>query len=120
MLDGLLTDEMVKTRSITRVVRFGRWGNHAMFAIQSAPGELAVNRDHVGVDMKDFDSPFENLDEVERDVKDAEAKGMKLSADDRDLEVSKIGGEASVKVMAKQIRITRRDHIKYGYIPRRS
>jgi hypothetical protein len=106
---ALPNGNVVKSRSIVRVVPSGRWDQKSLFAVQGIPGKLTVSDEPDDVDIEAFPNPHENLDDAERDARDSEA------VDSRAMDSSRIGGDEGMKVMDRQIRLTRADLRKYGY-----
>ena len=108
---ALPNGNVVKSRSIVRVVPSGRWDQRSLLAVQGIPGKLTISDDSDDVDIEAFADAHENLDDAERDARDSEV------ADSRAMDSSCIGGDEGMKGMDQQIRITRADRRKYGYTP---
>ena len=69
-------------------------------AVKGIPGKLTMNAD-VEPDVEAFDNPHENLDDAQRDRQDTEVEDSRMDNSAR------IGGDAGVQVMDRQIRITK-------------
>ena len=81
---ALPNGNVVKSKSILRVVPSGRWDQKSLFAVQSIPGKHTMSDDSDDVDIEAFAHPHENLDDAERDARDSEA------ADSRAMDSSRI------------------------------
>jgi len=79
-------------------------------AVKGIPGKLTMNAD-VEPDVEAFDNPHENLDDAQRDRQDTEMDDSRMD------DSARIGGDASVQIMDRQIRSTKKDRIRYGYTP---
>ena len=108
---ALPNGNVVKSRSIARVVPSGRWHKQSLLAVKGIPGKLTMNAD-IEPDIEAFVNPHENLDDAQRDKQDTEVDDSRMDNSAR------IGGDVGVQIMDKQIRITKRDLIKYGWWPR--
>ena len=107
---ALPNGKVVKSRSIVRVVPSGRWNQKSLLAVQGFPGKLTMSADSDDVDIEAFADHHENLDNAERDARDSEV------ADSRAMDPFRIGRDEEMKIMDRQICITRADLTKYGYL----
>ena len=111
---GLPNGNVAKSRSIVRVVPSGRWDKKSVLDLKGTPGKLTFNREGDEVDIEAFPDPHVDGDAAEREALDTEIPDA-MAAD-----MSKICGPAGMATLDRQIRITKKDVLKYGYSPESS
>ena len=81
-------------------------------AVKDIPGKLTIVGPELNADdVESFPNPHANAD---ADQIAAENSGQVLGGDESS---ARIGGDEGVKVMNRNIRITKKDLVKYGYTP---
>ena len=107
---ALLNGNVLKTRSVTRVVASGRLDKTALLAIKGIPSKLTMmDPGDAEVDIEALEQPHIHLDEAQRQAEDGEI------AIDREEGPARLGGNKGMKTLDRNVRITKKDLLKYGY-----
>ena len=110
---GLPNGNVVKSRSIVRVVPSGRWDRKSLMAIKGIPGKLTANEADQDVEVEEFERPHANADDQCRDAQSTEVADAAASNNAH----PHLGGDEGKEVLDRQIRITMKDLKKYGFSP---